>query len=64
MADRVENIMEHMTPEFNFYQREQLFSHNEIRNIVKHRREDEYQMQRKDAEVSFFIQAIKYEKEL
>jgi hypothetical protein len=53
-----------MTPELNFYSREQLFSHNEIRQMVKQRRHHEYQMQRKDAEVSFFIQAIEYEKQL
>lgn len=53
-----------MVPELTFYQREQLFSHSEIRQMVKRRRADEYQMQRKDAEVSFFLKAVEYEKEL
>ena len=64
MADKVDNIMEHMLPEFEFYQREELFSIKEIKQIVKHRRQDEYLMFRKDAAVEFFIDAINYEKEL
>ena len=38
MADRVDNIMEHMLEEFNFYQIEELFSKGEIKNIVRLRR--------------------------
>ena len=64
MADRVENIMEHMLQEFNFYVREDLFSKQEIKKIVKSRRGQEYEMQRKDAEVTFFLRAIAFEKEL
>jgi|TARA_B110000285_G_C14662063_1_gene396506 hypothetical protein len=64
MADRVDNIMEHMLEEFNFYQIEELFSKGEIKNIVKNRRSYEYQMHRKDAEIPFFIDAIHYEKQL
>jgi len=64
MADRVENIMEHMLQEFNFYTREDLFSRREIRTIVKTRRSQEYLMQRKDAEVAYFLQAVRYEKDL
>jgi len=64
MADRVENVMEHMLPEFNFYTKEDLFSKQEIRKIVKERRGFEYQMHRKDADVSFFIKAIQFEREL
>jgi hypothetical protein len=64
MADRVDNIMEHMLEEFNFYQIEELFSKKEIKNIVRIRRSHEYQMHRKDAEVPFFIDAINYEKQL
>jgi len=64
MADRVDNIMEHMLEEFNFYQIEELFSKKEIKNIVRIRRSHEYQMHRKDAEVPFFIDAINYEKKL
>ena len=64
MADRVDNIMEHMLEEFNFYQIEELFSKGEIKNIVRIRRSNEYQMHRKDAEVSYFIDAINYERKL
>ena len=31
MADKVDNIMERMLEEFNFYQREELFSKREIK---------------------------------
>ena len=64
MADRVDNIMEHMLEEFNFYQIEELFSKGEIKNIVKSRRSQEYQMHRKDADASYFLDAIHYEKKL
>ena len=64
MADRVDNIMEHMLEEFNFYQIEELFSKGEIKNIVRNRRSQEYQMHRKDADVSYFLDAINYEKKL
>jgi hypothetical protein len=64
MADRVDNIMEHMMEEFNFYQIEELFSKGEIKNIVRLRRASEYQMHRKDADVSYFLDAITYEKKL
>ena len=30
MADKVENILEHMLTEFDYYQREELFSNKEI----------------------------------
>ena len=49
MADKVDNIMEHMLSEFTFYQREELFSNKEIKTIVKLRRSHEYQLYRKDA---------------
>lgn len=64
MADKVDAIMERMLDEFNFYQDEELFSRKEIRNIVNQRREQEYSMQRKDATVPHFLEAIKYENEL
>ena len=50
--------------EFNFYQIEELFSKGEIKNIVRLRRASEYQMHRKDADVSYFLDAITYEKKL
>ena len=58
MADKVDQIMEYMLDEFNFYQKEKLFSINEIRKIVKIRRSHEYQMFRKDAQLIYFIDAI------
>jgi len=42
MADKVDQIMEHMLEEFNFYKREELFSRKEIKGIVKSRRGQEY----------------------
>ena len=64
MADKVDNVLEHMLQEFNFYQTEDLFSNREIKNILKSRRAQEYQMHRKDAQVEFFIDAINYEQQL
>ena len=64
MADKVDNILEHMLQEFQYYQTNELFRYKEIKEIVKKRRAQEYQMFRKDAEVSFFIDAINYEKGL
>ena len=62
MADRVDNVLEHMLQEFNFYQTEELFSNREIKSMVKSRRAQEYQMHRKDAQVEYFLEAIEYEK--
>ena len=64
MADKVDNVLEHMLQEFNFYQTEDLFSSREIKNILKNRRAQEYQMHRKDAQVDYFIEAINYEQTL
>ena len=35
MADKVENILERMTDELNYYIKEELFSKKEIKRIVK-----------------------------
>ena len=64
MADKVDQIMEYMLDEFNFYKKEELFSKKEIKGIVTQRRTHEYQLFRKDAAVSYFIDAINYEKQL
>jgi hypothetical protein len=34
MADKVDQIMEYMLDEFNFYKKEELFSKKEIKGIV------------------------------
>jgi hypothetical protein len=64
MADRVENILEKMTDEFQFYKKEDLFSPSEIKQIVKHRRNSEYLLQGKSASLLNFVDAITYEKDL
>ena len=64
MADKVDNIMEHMLQEFQYYHSEDIFSRKEIKAIVKSRRSHEYQMFRKDAQISYFLEAINYEKDL
>ena len=64
MADKVDNIMEHMLQEFQYYQQEEIFSYKEIKSIVKNRRSHEYNMFRKDATVEFFLDAVNYEKGL
>ena len=64
MADKVDNHLEKMVDELNFYKEEALFSGKEITSIVKTRKSAEYSMMRKDADVSFFLDAIKYERKL
>jgi hypothetical protein len=64
MADKVENIMERMVDELQYYQKEELFSRREIKKLVKERRNNEYQMHRKDATLHFFLNSIKFEKDL
>ena len=64
MADKVDNNLEKMVDELAYYKEESLFSAKEITKIVKQRKTDEYQLVRKDADVAFFLDAIKYEREL
>ena len=64
MADKVDNHLEKMVDELTFYKEEALFSGKEINSIVKTRKSAEYSMMRKDADVSFFLDAIKYERKL
>ena len=64
MADKVENILEKMTDELIWYQDEEIFSSRQVKKIVKSRRNHEYQLQRKDATVGFFLEAVKYERQL
>lgn len=42
MADKVDQTMEYMVDEFNFYKKAHLFSKNEIQKIAKTRRSHEY----------------------
>ena len=64
MADKVDNILEKMTDELLWYSEESIFSKEQVKKIVKARRDQEYQLQRKDAQVSYFLDAIQYEKNL
>ena len=64
MADKVESLLEKMVDEFTYYKDESLFSGKEITQIVKKRKSDEYSMQRKDADVAMFLDAINYEQKL
>ena len=64
MADKVETVLEKMTDELQYYLRENLFSKKEVKKIVKERRNSEYKMQRKDASVMFFLESIKFERQL
>ena len=49
MADKVDNILEKMTDELLWYSEESIFSKEQVKKIVKARRDQEYQLQRKDA---------------
>ena len=64
MADKVEAVLERMTDELQYYLKESLFSKKEIKKIVKERRNSEYKLQRKDANLLFFLDSIKFEKQL
>jgi U3 small nucleolar RNA-associated protein 6 len=64
MADKVDSNLEKMVDELAYYKEEALFSQKELTRIVKQRRADEYSMVRKDADISFFLDAIKYERDL
>ena len=64
MADKVEQLMEKMVDELLYYKQEEIFSTKEVRKLVTTRRSHEYQLQRKDADVSFFLDAINYEKKI
>lgn len=61
MADKVENILEKMTDELQYYIKEEIFSKKEVKKIVKERRNSEYKLQRKDANLIFFLDSIKFE---
>lgn len=64
MADKVEAVLERMTDELQYYVKEGLFSKKEVKKIVKERRNSEYKLQRKDASLLFFLDSIKFEKQL
>lgn len=64
MADKVEAVLERMTDELQYYIKEGLFSKKEVKKIVKERRNSEYKLQRKDANLLFFLDSIKFEKQL
>ena len=44
MGDKVEALMEKMIDELLYYKNEEIFSQNEVRKLVKSRRNHEYQM--------------------
>ena len=49
MGDKVDNILEKMTDELLWYSEESIFSKEQVKKIVRSRRDHEYQLQRKDA---------------
>jgi U3 small nucleolar RNA-associated protein 6 len=64
MADKVDNILEKMAPELKYYEKAQIFSPEEVKRILKERREHEYQIHAPSSELSEFLSAIVYEKKL
>jgi uncharacterized protein (UPF0335 family) len=64
MADRVEEELEKMIGELKHYQKEELFTRKEIKKIVKLRRQHEYDIVRKDADVRHYMEAVEFEKKL
>eukprot|EP00927_Polykrikos_kofoidii_P085530 TRINITY_DN9331_c0_g2_i1.p1 TRINITY_DN9331_c0_g2~~TRINITY_DN9331_c0_g2_i1.p1 ORF type:complete len:613 (-),score=117.32 TRINITY_DN9331_c0_g2_i1:165-2003(-) len=61
MADRVEEVMEAMVPELDDFRRKKIFNEDEIRHIVKRRRDFEYALLKPKVTPMDFLKAIRYE---
>lgn len=61
MADRVEEIMEDMVQELDDLRRKRIFNDDEIREIVKRRRDFEYLIQKTPTKQQYFLSYARYE---
>lgn len=61
MADTVEQYMQDMVPELDDLRRKSIFSEDEIRHIVRRRRDFEYSLQRKPGKQQDYLNYVRYE---
>eukprot|EP00933_Yihiella_yeosuensis_P027083 TRINITY_DN21006_c0_g1_i2.p1 TRINITY_DN21006_c0_g1~~TRINITY_DN21006_c0_g1_i2.p1 ORF type:complete len:639 (+),score=167.67 TRINITY_DN21006_c0_g1_i2:109-2025(+) len=61
MADYVEQAMQEMVPELDDLRRKKLFADEEIRHIVRRRRDFEYGIQRKPGKPQDYLNYVRYE---
>lgn len=61
MAEKVEQVMQAMVPEFDDLRRKRIFDEAEIRHIVKRRRDFEYSFQKSTAGPQDYLRGIRYE---
>lgn len=61
MADRVEDIMQGMVPELDDLKRKRIFDENEVRHVVRRRREFEYLLQKPGCRAEDYLSCIRYE---
>lgn len=64
MADRVQYNMEKMVSELESYRRFEIFTEEEIKEIIEVRRTHEYRLQRSSKQLVDYLRYIKYEMEL
>ena len=64
MSDKVNAAVEDMFEELDYYKRNEFFSEDEIRDIVKQRKQFEYDMYSSGTTVQDYLKAIVYEKKL
>eukprot|EP00931_Biecheleriopsis_adriatica_P058534 TRINITY_DN3487_c0_g1_i1.p1 TRINITY_DN3487_c0_g1~~TRINITY_DN3487_c0_g1_i1.p1 ORF type:complete len:654 (+),score=171.71 TRINITY_DN3487_c0_g1_i1:65-1963(+) len=61
MADYVEQALQEMVPELDDLRRKQLFNEDEIRHIVRRRRDFEYTLQRNPGKPEDYLNYVRYE---
>lgn len=64
MADRVQSSMEKMVPELESYRRFEVFTEEEIKDIIETRRTHEYRLQRCSKQLVDYLRYIQYEMDL
>ena len=62
MADKINLSLEKFLPELEVLVENKVFTRNEIKKIIKKRRQYEYTFERKDVTKADYFKAIKYEK--
>jgi len=61
MADKVEQVLQDMVPEFDDLRRKHIFDDDELRQIVKRRRDFEYLLQKAGSSQQDFLGYVRYE---
>jgi hypothetical protein len=61
MADHVEKVMQEMVPELDDLRRKRIFNDDEIRHIVRRRRDFEYSLQKTPSKPQDYLGYVRYE---